>query len=82
MDATAIAALQVQLRVLSAALDRLGRARHDLVPAASTFWSGTARDAYDRAVLRIDDEMGSALELVRFARENTVLALGEEMHRG
>lgn len=82
MDATAIATLQVQLRVLSATLDRLGRARRDLVPAMSTFWSGPARDAYDQAVVRIDDEIGSTLELVRFAHQNTVLALGEALHRG
>ena len=81
MDATALATLQVQLRVLAATLDRLGRARRDLVPATSTFWRGPARDAYDASVIDVDGEIGSTLELVLFAQQNTALAIGEELRR-
>jgi len=82
MDATALATLQVQLRVLTATLNSLERARRDFVPAVSTFWRGSARDAYDAIVHDVDREVGSALELVRFAQQNTVLAIGEELRRG
>lgn len=82
MDATAIAALQAQLRVLVATLERLGGARRDLVPAAATFWNGPAREAYDRAVRNVDGEIGEILELVGLAQQNTALALAEELRRG
>jgi hypothetical protein len=81
MDATALATLQVQLRVLAATLNRLGRARRDLVPATSTFWSGPARDANDAIVLDVAGELGSALDLVLFAQQNTMLAISEELRR-
>lgn len=82
MDASALATLQAQLRVLTAVLDSLGRAHRDLVPAAATFWRGPARDAYDRAVLEVGGEISSTVELVRFAQHNTLLALTEELSRG
>lgn len=77
MDATAPAALEAQLRQLAAVLGRLGAARADLVPATATFWHGEARESYNRAVLALDGEIGGALELVRFAHQNTLLALAE-----
>ncbi|CAN5115631.1 hypothetical protein BH09ACT5_BH09ACT5_11560 [soil metagenome] len=79
MDATDLAALSHQLRQLTAVLDRLARVREESVPAAATFWSGSARRAYDRAVAEVDDQIGSTLELLRLAQQNTVLALREEL---
>lgn len=81
MDAAAPAALEAQLRHLTAVLERLARARAELVPAKATFWRGDARNAYDCAVHNLDGELGSALDLVRFAQQNTVLALAGESHR-
>lgn len=78
MDAPALA-LEAQLRQLTAVLDRLVAARRDLVPAPATFWWGPAREAYDTALLATDAELGSCLEALRFARENTLLALTEEL---
>jgi hypothetical protein len=82
MDVSALAALQSQLRLLTALLDRLDRARCDLVPSAATFWAGPARVTYDRAVLDVDGELGSALELLLLAQQNTVLALAAEAAGG
>ena len=81
MDSAAPAALEAQLRQLTAVLERLAYARAELVPAAATFWRGQARETYDRAVRDVDSEIGSALDLVRFAQQNTLLALAEELRR-
>ena len=81
MDATALAALQAQLRQLVAVVQRLGRARLDLVPAAATFWAGPARQAYDSAVHDVDAEIGATLEVLGFAQQNTTLAIAEELGR-
>ena len=80
-DATATAALEAQLRQLTAVLERLVNARAELVPAKATFWRGDAREAYDRAVREVEAEIGSALDLVRYAQQNTVLALAAELAR-
>lgn len=81
-DAATLAALEAQLRQLTAVLERLAQARAELVPAKATFWKGRARDAYDRAVHEVDGEIGSAVDLVRFAQQNTLLALAGGLHRG
>jgi hypothetical protein len=79
MDATAPAALEAQLRRLTAVLERLATGRHELVPATATFWRGSAREAYDRAVHELDGEIGATVEIVSFARQNTLLALAEAL---
>ena len=81
-DATTLALLEAQLRHLTAVLDRLAAARDELVPAKATFvWHGEARAAYDRSVAALAGEIGSALDLLVLARQNTVAALAEEARR-
>lgn len=76
-DATTHPRLETQLRELSAVLDKLGRAVDDLVPSRATFWSGQARAAYDARVADIDRDLERVLELLRLARNSTVLAIAE-----
>ncbi len=74
-DATAAAALEAQLRQLYAILERLSSVRSELVPAKATFWKGEARRIYDRAVADLDRDISSALEVLHFAQQNTIIAL-------
>ena len=76
-DATAAVALEAQLRVLSAALERLSWVRRQLVPAKATFWSGLARQMYDRAITDLDGEIESALDVIGYAQRNTSIAIAE-----
>ncbi|MBN9239328.1 MAG: hypothetical protein BGO97_06535 [Micrococcales bacterium 70-64] len=78
MDARA-AALEAQLRQLVSALDRLVAARRDLVPAPATFWAGASREAYDRALVSLDGELGSVIDAVALAQRSTVLAIAGEL---
>jgi hypothetical protein len=80
MDAPVLV-LEAQLRTLSAAVERLTVARRDLVPAPATFWHGPAREAYDRAVLGVDERLVSAVEAAQLAQRSTLVALGEELGR-
>ncbi len=76
-----LTALEAQLRQLSATLSRLAVAQRDLLPAPATFWSGQARQAYDRALLDVASRVGSALEATHLAHSNTLLAIAEELGR-
>ena len=76
-DARALAALEAQLRQLSVVLGRLAVARGHLVPADATFWHGSARAAYDHALQLLDTDIAATLDVVRFAQQNTRLAIAE-----
>ncbi len=79
-DATTPVMLTDQLRELTLVLERLGTARAELVPAASTFWAGEARAMYDRAVAHLASSLDSSIEVVVLARRATTLALAEVSH--
>lgn len=74
-DATTPAALAAQLRELSLALEQLGTARAELLPATATFWGGEARAAYDRAVVDLGSTLDEVIDTVRLAQRSTALAL-------
>ena len=81
-DAAALAALETQFRQLTTVIARLLAARSHLVPARATFWSGPARERYNAALHELDRDIAGALELVRFAQQNTRLAIEEVERRG
>jgi len=80
MNATDAPALDSQLRQLVQVLDRLALVRNELMPAASTFWGGEARVAYDRAVAEIDSGLVSTIDVLARASRSTMLALAEMAH--
>jgi len=81
-DAQTLAALETQLRQLTAVLDRLGGARSTLVPSQATFWGGEARGAYDRWIADLGSSLDETLQVVELARQGTLRALAEEARRG
>ena len=81
-DAAAAAALEAQLRQLFAMHERLAWVRRQLIPAKATFWSGLARQMYDRAISDLDGEIESVLEVIGYAQYNTSTALAELAGRG
>ena len=81
-DAPTLVLLETQLRELSAVLDTLGWAAGALVPAKATFWEGSARDSYDRSVLRLEEGLDSTRDILTLAKQQTQLAISEVANRG
>lgn len=74
-DAATIAALETQLRQLTALLARLERARRDLIPGPATFWRGVARHAYDAAIDSLLTTIDAGIAALRSARDRSSSAL-------
>ena len=79
MDHTPLGVLQAQQRQLAVVIERLVRARAEHLPAKATFWRGSARTTYDRAIGDLAAELDEAVEVVRLAWQSTTFAIAEEV---
>lgn len=81
-DAALLAALESQCRQLDEVLSRLERARVVHVPAAASYWRGTARHAYDAALGSVVCAAELGQVVLREARDHLVWATMEVRERG
>ncbi|CAN5175117.1 hypothetical protein BH11ACT4_BH11ACT4_09900 [soil metagenome] len=81
-DAALTAALEAQVRALTAVLHRLEVARRDLVPGPANFWRGAARHTYDSAIESIGTTVDAGVAAVRSARDRSSAAVTVVVDRG